>query len=843
LDFYDIDELYPCDNANVNMSEGTRIFNFEDYRIHSTYINVDYYYICNLTNLIIILISNIINDRKYDSIINDIIANKINFTQKLTEDKFLIELFENLNTAKLLRIKISKYEWDKEISINRILLFIIFLDNIFEFSSEIEFDFSAEKIDKYFNDHNTFLQTKCELIQNGADIYRKVLTSNAILSNKLFSSTVKFQSFKIIGFDSYFSEMIFLKNKYLKNIKSGINYLNYIDNLERIENLQYFGIEFNSFDKFIFKNLNHLFLFNLQISSLKINFFPSKMNKSNFYKTCLNNTIDKIFYGILTKNKDMNLITNEDGENLEEEFYQNYISIYNKLIINNNFNSYENFDANFFMENIFQEYSNKFSKIKYLDVSNESVICEIIYEDFSKNLKDFLIILNKRISKLKYLSLSFQNVEFVNNNEKFNCLLGCFIYSLFSLIKNHEKEIDMIKFELDFGNLKFDFLRDENKFPIIDLSKIKIYDFSLSGEIKEFYNKIIFPFDFVSILKLNRIDLSYVDKENFYLLNNKLNINKPCNFNKYTVSYRKITKICLEFNVNLVTSIVQRKSIRNFEKELIKFEDDPKKVNESINIDFNHNKKSLLKEKTFENILENEVEDKNLFKYYYAYFSVCYGDIYELLKEENRKLNGETFLQKNIYLNLFQKICESEALLEFFYNLLSFEKFSTKNIFYDNNNMEFSNFYRLLKFYLISHKDISEEFELFVIVLNIIDQDGINLILLLNLIYLYDHNKVNYRIKLRYLDKENFTKLSEEQQFFIVTFDYKNKRILELGMNQLIVPYNFKMGLFLLDKFKLPTVKSLSTGNMNKINNNYLIIKNIKEFVQENYFRKIDVFY
>jgi hypothetical protein len=804
-----------------------------------------------------ILLSYIINDKKFDSIINDILSNKISFAEKLTEDKNIQILFENLNTTKLVKIKISKFEWDKEINIYRILLFTIFFDNIFEYTSEIEFDFSIEKIDKYFNEHNSFPQTKCELIQMGAEAYKKAIISNSIISNKFFASNFKFQSFKIIAFDSYFYEAIFLKNKFLKNVKSGISYLNYVDNLEKIHSLQFFGIEFNSFDKAIFKSFNHLLLFNIQISSLSVNFFPKNINKCNFFKNCLNNFIEKNLFGILTKDKEKNIVLNYLSKSIDannnysnfhsesdfnnDEIMEAFENIFNKLDSNAAAAaSFENFDANIFLEKNFLEYSKRFLAMKNLDLSSESVIFESFYNDFANNLFNFFIILDKRISKLKYLSLSFENVEFVNTNDKFNCLLGCFIYSLFSIVKKHEKDIDMIKFELNFGNLKFDFLKDEDVFPSIDISKAKIYEFSLSGEIKEFYNKIVFPMDNVSILKLSRLNMKHIDNGNsFNLVNRKDKKNE--NNKKMHPKFNKIRKLCLEFNFSLENfNFCSLAKINNSMKNINLF---PNKItpddnNEVCSIYQENKNIEFLKQS-----IEKFIEEEELWNLYYSYFVNVYGKYY-FEKEKNLISNElEVEEEKSKINSLINKISQSHRLKDSFFTVNSFAEKDKKNIIYDFNSVEFTNFYNLFKYYLFANKDQAEDFQLFILILNIIDVEGINLILLLNLIYLYDMKKVQYRIKMRFINFENFMKLSDEQDFYIVTFDYRNKQILELKMNQNIIPYELKMGLFLTEKFKLSKIGVAHKDLRSKQKFVCKVIKKIKEFLEENYNRNIEVYY
>lgn len=848
MDFFDIDELKHHDKSKNIGQDDTKFLEFEDYRVQSNFVTIDYYYVCNITNLILFLINKILNDRKYDEIINGILSNNVFFNKKfIGEYDGIYELFQELNMTKLVKIKISKFEWDKEISIHRILLFLIFFDCIFEFTFEIELDFSVEKIDKYFNKYSSFLQTKLSLIQKGAEAYDKALIANSIISNKFLTPNDKFQYFKIIAFDSYMFENIMIKNEKLKNSKSGINYLNYIDNMEKlIKNLQFFEIEFNSFDKTIFKCLNHLFLYNEQISYLSINFFPKSINKNNFYKTCLNNNAEKNLFGILTNIKDKNIIIQYDKDkNESNEILDTFTSIYNKINSNPTF-SFENFDANLFLEKTYQQYSEKIKNLKNIDMSNEGIICESVFEDFSENLKNFLIILEKRLCRLKYLKLRFGNTEFINSNDKFNCLIGSFIYSIFSIFKKYENEIDMIKFDLHIGNLRFEFLGNNKDFPIIDLSRVKIIDFSIAGEIREFFTKIIFPMKNVKILKLSKIDMKYVNNFSNLYIRNKEDIGKNMkfefNFGKLDTDFRKIRKLCLEFDIDKEEINSKINLFNVLDKELNLIIDNQKSdCNNEIILKRPFNKKFL------EKILIFESSNKELFKFYFIYFDKLYGKFYfdNTINSKNIEKNDfeENESKLNKIKNKFSKICEVESLQDFFYNLKIFEKYAKNNIFFDYEKLEFTKFYDVFKHYLTVNKDYAQDFQIFVLILNIIDCYGYNLIFLLQLIYLYDYKKSQYRIKLRYLNLESFSILSKDQNFYLISEENKAKKTICLRMYQRIISNNYKMVLFLIENFKLKNYNSGKILNKNAKNRISQIIKNVKRFLQEDYNRIIEVNY
>ena len=451
---------------------------------------IDYPCLGSIVEIIVKILDPIINNKKFSKILEKKIL-KRDFSDtpnKVLWGKTLKEHLEALNKVTSVTFILTSKEFDKDINLSSVILFIIFFHILFPSVSSIGIDLNVISVSGMERNENNPYKFVPNNITKFASKRINTFLSNIFLC-ELIEKYKKLNKLQIYQDESYANEWIDIYNKQWKDINFQFeNYNLPVTKIMCIDVLKEITIEFNLLDPILFKSLNEILVKNSSLQVIQIIFFPIEGNFS----------LRKIY--------------------VNNQFYEKVNSSNKKKIDKNDLE-------------ICYPYVSDLKAPK--STISEDKILKYLFDSFSDNLNNLQLILSQRIKYLTALKLDLSPYSFVSMYDTFNSALFVFAMNVLHLIQLADNLIDfsIISNNDNCTNTHL-FKKIRSVYPVdVDFSHTKLKNFEIG--IKNFH--IFLPLDKFPKNELRHLKFQNVSIEDFKIISEY--------FYKNRKKYKKIRKI------------------------------------------------------------------------------------------------------------------------------------------------------------------------------------------------------------------------------------------------------------------------------------------------------------
>ena len=448
--------------------------------------------------------------------VTDVLEGKKDWSDFCCKDRNIVNFFENLKTAKIIKIIIANAFGrinDVFINLDRVLLFCLFYDIIFPFALEVQFDLNIPQLNKlYLKQRPKLYRDPLPVINMISNSFMKFFISNFLLTQTIAKSLAKGKELRLSvnQLDSYIIE---IANVLLKEIgldfqpRDRANYnIFFYSNLFDFNELSEFTMNINSLDNILFRNTMFIFFQNLNLNTVimkvNINLFPKELNGPiNFRKIYINN----VYY------KDLQI--NQIPKNAFEK------------------------GINFKYNNDFNWYNKDTKKF----ISDDKII-DLLYNEFRDNLVQLVVLLESNL-QCTHLNISLNLPNCLKRKMSYIYSIAFFIFNVFRMLERKSLMIKMNYLKIVSDVEIPGFIFNQMK---ANLSKLRVQNLVLKinklSQLIDFSTLPYCKFDYLKFAKFSYNDLQEFNngiKQSVHLITNLNRISIKMNCELY-INYNEI---------------------------------------------------------------------------------------------------------------------------------------------------------------------------------------------------------------------------------------------------------------------------------------------------------------
>lgn len=443
------------------------------------------------------------NDAKFCSILEKkILKRDFSDTPNIVVwGKTLKQHIKELNKVTNVTFILTSREFDKDINIPSVILFIIFFHILFSSVNSIGIDLNVISVSGMERIESNPYKFVPNNILKFAFKRENIFLANTFLS-ELIEKYKKLNKLQIYQDESYANEWLDIYNKQWKDINFQFeNYNLPVTKIMCIDMLKEITIEFNLLDPILFRSLNEILVKNSNLQVIQIIFFPIKANFS----------LRKIY--------------------INNQFYEK-VNLCNKKRI----------DKNDYV--ICYPYLSDLKAPK--TIMSEDKILKYLFDSFSDNLNSLQLILSQRIKYLTAFKLDLSPYSFVKLYDTFNSALFVFVMNALRLIQLSETLVEFSIINNNDNYINTHLLKKiHSLYPTdIDFSSTKLKTFEIG--IQNFHSFL--PLDKFPKNELKHLKFQYISFEDFKLISEY--------FYKNRKKFKKLGKmeIMLDFSMEPVST-------------------------------------------------------------------------------------------------------------------------------------------------------------------------------------------------------------------------------------------------------------------------------------------------